>query len=89
MEKSPAVVTFMSSSPLPLPDMIVVLKRLRSSIVIPMHWFSGYSLEQFLTGISSDFAVVRTDDSALMVSLRSLPSRPTVITLKPRYLIEP
>ena len=42
-----------------------------------------------LTAPGQPFAVVRTDDSALMVSLRSLPSRPTVITLKPRYLIEP
>ncbi|MCB1340095.1 MAG: MBL fold metallo-hydrolase [Pseudooceanicola sp.] len=73
---------------MPLPEMIAVLKRLKSSLVIPMHWFSGYALNEFLVGISEEFQVVRTEESSLEISLRSLPSRPTVITLMPRYLIE-
>lgn len=73
---------------MPLPDMISVLKRLRSSIIIPMHWFSGYSLQAFLSGIEGEFAVQRDGVSSIEVSLRSLPDRPTVVVLEPRYLIE-
>lgn len=71
---------------LPLPEMIATLKRLKSSIVIPMHWFSGYSLEAFLAGMVDEFAIERPDTSSLEVSLRSLPDRPTIIVLKPDYL---
>ena len=74
---------------MPLPDMIKVLKRLRSSVVIPMHWFSGFALEEFLSGISGEFAVVRPEMSYLDVSLRTLPSRPTVFVLRPKYLMGP
>ncbi|MGH1356414.1 MAG: MBL fold metallo-hydrolase [Thalassovita sp.] len=71
---------------LDLPTMIGVLKRLRSSVVIPMHWFGDFTLERFLEGMEDDFDVRRTADSALEISLRSLPDRPTVVTLRPRYL---
>lgn len=71
-----------------LPEMITVVQRLKSSIVIPMHWFGEGTLERFLTGIASDFDVVRTEDSELLVSLRSLPARPTVIVLQPQYLVD-
>lgn len=74
---------------LDLPTMIKVLKRLRSSVVIPMHWFGDFTLERFLEGMTEDFDIQCTTDSALEVSLRSLPDRPTVITLRPRYLREP
>lgn len=71
---------------MPLPDMIRVLQRLKSSVVIPMHWFSGYSLDVFLTGIGSDFAIRRDGVSSIEISLRGLPDRPTVIVLEPAYL---
>ncbi len=71
---------------LPLPEMIATLKRLKSSIVIPMHWFSGYSLEAFLAGMVDEFAIKRPDASSLEVSLRTLPDRPTIIVLSPDYL---
>ncbi len=71
---------------LALPEMVRVLQRLRSSVIIPMHWFSEYSLEQFLQQIGSDFDVARPGDSAMTVSLRSLPDRPTVWVLEPSFL---
>ncbi|KUJ80465.1 Zn-dependent hydrolase [Ruegeria marisrubri] len=73
---------------MPLPEMITVLKRLKSSVIIPMHWFSGYSLERFLEGIREDFDIRRDGVSELVVSLRTLPDRPTVVVLEPRFLIE-
>jgi len=74
---------------LDLPTMIRVLTRLKSSIVIPMHWFGGYSLDRFLVGISDEFAIERPGVSSLEVSLRGLPPRPTVIVLEPSYLSDP
>jgi L-ascorbate metabolism protein UlaG (beta-lactamase superfamily) len=69
-----------------LPTMIRVLKRLRSSVVIPMHWFSGGALDYFLAGMSDDFLIERGGGSEVTVSLHGLPSRPTILVLEPRYL---
>ena len=71
---------------LPLPRMIELVKRLRSSIVIPMHWFGDGTLQVFLAAMEEEFAVVRTEDSALTVSLDTLPGQPTVMVLRPRWL---
>ncbi|MGV6847673.1 MAG: MBL fold metallo-hydrolase [Marinibacterium sp.] len=71
---------------LPLLEMIAVLKRLKSSIVIPMHWFTSGSLDRFLAGIGDDFAIERAGGPDLEISLRSLPDRPTIIVLTPEYL---
>ena len=68
------------------PTMIRIVNRLKSSIVIPMHWFSRGSLETFLAGVSEDFAIDRTGETSMEVSLRTLPSRPTVVVLEPRFL---
>ena len=73
---------------MPLPEMIEVLKRLKSSVIIPMHWFSGFSLDRFLVDIRDEFPVERDGISELTVSLRTLPDRPTVVVLEPQYLIE-
>ena len=71
---------------LSLPEMIATLQRLRSSIVIPMHWFSGYSLGRFLEGIQDDFRIDIRETRSLDVSLRTLPPEPTVVVLQPRFL---
>ena len=71
-----------------LPTMIRIIRRLRSSVVLPMHWFSGQSLERFIDGISDEFSIDRRTGSEVEVSLRSLPSRPTVVVLQPTYLRE-
>ncbi len=71
---------------LDLPTMITVLKRLKSSVVIPMHWFGRNSLDRFLAGMEDEFMIERRGDSSIEVSLRTLPDRPTVVVLEPRYL---
>ncbi len=73
---------------MPLPEMIGVIQRLRASVVIPMHWFSGYSLNRFLEEIAASFAVDRPGTASIELSLRDLPSRPTVLVLEPRFLID-
>jgi hypothetical protein len=71
---------------LTLPEMIDTLQRLRSSVVIPMHWFSLSGLQVFLAGMQDEFRIDVREDSHLEVSLRSLPSEPTVVVLRPRFL---
>lgn len=73
---------------MPLPEMISVLRRLKSSVIIPMHWFSDFSLNRFLADIRNDFPVIREGATEITVSLRTLPDRPTVVVLEPRYLID-
>ncbi len=69
-----------------LPTMVTILERLKSSVVIPMHWFGSATLDRFLTDISEDFAIDIRQDSAIELGLRTLPERPTVIVLQPAFL---
>ena len=73
---------------LDLPTMIRLLKRLKSSVVIPMHWFGSGTLQTFLAGMADEFDIRRDMPNSIEVSLRTLPDRPTVIPLSPEYLIE-
>ncbi|MEY8830295.1 MBL fold metallo-hydrolase [Sedimentitalea sp. XS_ASV28] len=73
---------------LPLPEMISILKRLKSSVVIPMHWFSSYTLDTFLGGMTDEFAIRRSNASHIELSLRDLPDRPTVVVLQSSYLTD-
>jgi L-ascorbate metabolism protein UlaG (beta-lactamase superfamily) len=67
-------------------DMAGVVSRLRSSVVIPMHWFSQASLQAFLTEMSAEFTVVETGGPEIELSLDDLPRSPTVLVLEPSYL---
>lgn len=69
-----------------LETMISVLKRLRSSVVIPMHWFSLFALDDFLDGMADEFAIVEVGGPSLEMSLDRLPSRPTIMVLRPDFL---
>lgn len=71
---------------LDLPTMTRLLDRMRSSVVIPMHWFGQQNLDFFLAEMSDTFAIDRSGRSFIELSLRSLPSRPTVVVLEPSYL---
>ncbi len=64
-------------------DMVGVVRRLRSSLVIPMHWFSGASLRTFLTEMEGEFDIVETGMSDIDLSLQDLPGRPTILVLDP------
>ena len=70
----------------PVPVMSRIVKRLRSSVVIPMHWFGRGTLDQFLLEMSDEFDIQRTNETSIELSLRTLPSRPTVMVLEPRFL---
>lgn len=67
-------------------EMAEVVKRFRSSVVIPMHWFSGASLDVFLDDMAGAFDVVRPGISDLDLSLADLPRRPTIMVLEPQSI---
>lgn len=69
-----------------LQDMEAVVRRLRSRVVIPMHWFSDETLQAFLREMSSEFTVVETGGAQIALSLDDLPSRPTIMVLEPAWL---
>jgi L-ascorbate metabolism protein UlaG (beta-lactamase superfamily) len=69
-----------------LQDISGVVRRLRSSVVIPMHWFSQASLQAFLAEMSTEFTVVETGGAQISMSLDDLPSTPTVLVLEPAFL---
>lgn len=67
-------------------DMADVVRRLRSSVVIPMHWFSEQSLQAFLTEMSAEFTVVETGGAQIALSLDDLPGQPTIMVLDPAFI---
>ena len=67
-------------------DMAKVVRRLRSSVVIPMHWFSGASLDVFLAEMAGSFEVVETGGPDIELSRFTLPGRPTILVLEPQFL---
>jgi L-ascorbate metabolism protein UlaG (beta-lactamase superfamily) len=67
---------------LDLPTMIETLQDLRASLVIPMHYFGGASLQIFLAGMREEFEIKIDRDDETRVSLASLPEQPTVLVLQ-------
>lgn len=64
---------------LDIESMVRVLKRLKAKIVLPMHAFGPWTLERFLKGMEEDFAVVQDDDDDVLLSLKTLPKKATVL----------
>ncbi len=69
--------------------MIRIVNRFKSSVVLPMHWWFGGSLDRFLDGVSNEFDIDRRGTNSMELSLRNLPSRPTVVVLEPKFLTQP
>ena len=62
-------------------EMAEVVRLLRARLILPMHYFSGYSLQAFLTEMQGEFAVKVHDSPQLIVSQETLPDKPTMIVL--------
>jgi L-ascorbate metabolism protein UlaG (beta-lactamase superfamily) len=57
-----------------------ITKRLRASVVLPMHRFMT-PLEEFMRKIGQDFAIDQRTERTLRISRETLPNAPTVIIL--------
>ena len=66
---------------LSLDRMTEITERLWSSMILPMHRHAT-PIAQFTSMMGDDFAVEFRDSRSLKVSLRTLPSRPTIVILK-------
>ncbi|MEM8569863.1 MAG: MBL fold metallo-hydrolase [Pseudomonadota bacterium] len=71
---------------LPLPEMIALLRHVRSAVIIPMHWFTMGSLEAFLANMENEFLIEVRDQPVIDVTLRGLPRQPTIVVLPPQFL---
>ncbi|MEM0907076.1 MAG: MBL fold metallo-hydrolase [Pseudomonadota bacterium] len=64
------------------PSMMAVVDRLRASIAIPMHWFSSYTLNEFVVRTRAHgLAIDVSAEPTLSVSLNTLPETPTMVVL--------
>lgn len=69
---------------LDLDGMIEVLKTLRAPLMIPMHYFSRFTLDRFLARVTADFAVRESPVNAVTLSRALLPRQPEVLVLPVR-----
>ena len=60
-------------------------RQFRSSVILPMHWFSSFSLQRFLDQIGTAFEIRVAGGSDIDLSLDSLPQSPTVVVLNPEF----
>lgn len=66
---------------LDLEGMMEVLKSLKAPLMIPMHYFSSYTLERFLTRARAEWDVRFAEVPTVVVSKATLPAKPTVLVL--------
>src|SRR5262245_5588334 len=63
---------------------VETLRSLRARLILPMHYFDGFTLTRFLDRIRSDFAVEMGKEPAIVVSQATLPAEPKVLVLAGR-----
>ena len=66
------------------PGMIEVLQALKAPLVIPMHYFSPFTLNRFLDEVRAGWDVEVADVPSLLLSKATLPVKPKVLVLPGR-----
>jgi len=66
---------------LDLEGMIEVLKALNAKLMIPMHYFSSFTLERFLARARGEWDVEIAQIPSLVLSKTTLPAKPKVLVL--------
>ena len=66
---------------LDLEGMIEVLHALKAPLMIPMHYFSAYTLDGFLARVRQEWDVEIAPVPSTLVSKSSLPPKPKVLVL--------
>ncbi len=69
---------------LDLDGMVEVLDSLKAPLMIPMHFFSAYTLQRFLDRMSGKYAVEFNDTPSIVISKTTLPAKPKVLVLPGR-----
>ena len=66
---------------LDLDGMVEVLHSLKATLMIPMHYFSAFTLDRFLQRVRQDWDVEVAEIPSVLLSKTSLPSKPKVLVL--------
>jgi L-ascorbate metabolism protein UlaG (beta-lactamase superfamily) len=66
---------------LDLDGMVEVLHALKAPLMIPMHFFSAYTLDRFLQRVRQDWDVELAQIPSVVVSKADLPSKPKLLVL--------
>jgi L-ascorbate metabolism protein UlaG (beta-lactamase superfamily) len=66
---------------LDLDGMVEVLHSLKSPLIIPMHYFSSFTLRRFLDRMRQDFDVESSSIPSVVISKTTLPPKPKVLVL--------
>jgi L-ascorbate metabolism protein UlaG (beta-lactamase superfamily) len=66
---------------LDLEGMVEVLHALKAPLMIPMHYFSAYTLDRFLQRVRQEWDVEIAEVPSVVVSKTSLPAKPKVLVL--------
>jgi len=66
---------------LDLDGMVEVLHSLKAPLIIPMHYFSSFTLNRFLGRMRQDFAVQTSPIPSVVISKTTLPDKPKVLVL--------
>jgi L-ascorbate metabolism protein UlaG (beta-lactamase superfamily) len=66
---------------LDLDGMVEVLHSLKAPLIIPMHYFSSFTLNRFLDRMRQDFEVESSPIPSLVISKTTLPAKPKVLVL--------
>ena len=66
---------------LDLEGMVEVLHALKAPLMIPMHYFSAYTLDRFLQRVRQEWEVEIAEVPSTLVSKASLPAKPKVLVL--------
>jgi len=66
---------------LDLDGMVEVLHALKAPLMIPMHYFSAYTLDRFLQRVRQEWEVQIAEIPSTLVSKTSLPTKPKVLVL--------
>ena len=66
---------------LDLEGMVEVLKALKAPLIIPMHYFSAFTLDRFLSRVRQDWEVQIGEVPSVLLSKATLPTKPKVLVL--------
>jgi L-ascorbate metabolism protein UlaG (beta-lactamase superfamily) len=69
---------------LDLEGMIEVLHALKAPLMIPMHYFSSFTLDRFLSRVRQEWEVEISEVPSVVLSKASLPAKPKVLVLPGR-----
>jgi L-ascorbate metabolism protein UlaG (beta-lactamase superfamily) len=79
-----ALVPVDGSYTLDLDGMVEVVQAMKAQIVVPMHYFSSYTLDRFLARVKDHFDIETMDIPSIVVSKTSMPAKPRVVVLPGR-----